>query len=181
MPDAVKGLEKLDLLVIADPHPTSYVSMGGRKNGTYLLADLHAVRDLRLAHGVEPLPAMGRAGREAIFESRDDYDVMYRLAKKLGFADRMFKNIKVENDIPVAEDVLREINRGGWSTGYCGQSPERLKAHMRNQHKFDLVTLRAPSDDPEIGATITACPGRAGASPRSGIRARPSSTTPTFT
>ena len=29
---------------------------------------------------------------------------------------------------PVAEDILREINRGGWSTGYCGQSPERLKA-----------------------------------------------------
>jgi formate dehydrogenase major subunit len=39
----------------------------------------------------------------------------------------MFKNIKVENAVS-AEDILREINRGGWSTGYCGQSPERLKA-----------------------------------------------------
>ena len=81
-----------------------------------------------------------------IFESKDDYEVMYLLAKKLGFADRMFKNIKVENNVPVAEDILREINRGGWSTGYCGQSPERLKAHMKNQDKFDLVTLRAPKD-----------------------------------
>src|SRR5260370_1746749 len=76
---------------------------------------------------------------------------MHLVARKLGFADRMFKNIKVENGAVSAEDILREINRGGWSTGYCGQSPERLKAHMRNQSKFDLVTLRAPKDDPEVG------------------------------
>ena len=56
---------------------------------------------------------------------------MYLIARKLGFADQMFKNIKVENGAVSAEDILREINRGGWSTGYCGQSPERLKAHMR--------------------------------------------------
>src|SRR6266576_6086873 len=83
---------------------------------------------------------------------------MYLLAKKLGFAETMFKNIKVENNVPVAEDILREINRGGWSTGYCGQSPERLKAHMKNQDKFDLVTLRAPKDLPEIGGDYYGLP-----------------------
>jgi formate dehydrogenase major subunit len=57
-----------------------------------------------------------------------------------------------------AEDILREINRGGWSTGYCGQSPERLKAHMRNQYKFDVVTLRAPKDDPEVGGDVYGLP-----------------------
>ena len=53
---------------------------------------------------------------------------------------------------------MREINRGGWSTGYCGQSPERLKAHMKNQAKFDLVTLRAPKDDPEVGGDYYGLP-----------------------
>jgi formate dehydrogenase major subunit len=48
---------------------------------------------------------------------------MYLLAKKLGIADQMFKNIKVENNVPIAEDILREMNRGSFSTGYCGQSP----------------------------------------------------------
>jgi formate dehydrogenase major subunit len=70
----------------------------------------------------------------------------------------MFKNIKVENGSVSAEDILREINRGGWSTGYCGQSPERLKAHMRNQSKFDVVTLRAPKDDPEVGGEVYCLP-----------------------
>src|SRR5437763_1944235 len=47
------------------------------------------------------------------------------------------------NNVPSAEDILREINRGGWSTGYCGQSPERLKSHMANQHHFDMATQKA--------------------------------------
>jgi formate dehydrogenase major subunit len=50
------------------------------------------------------------------------------------------------------------INRGGWSTGYSGQSPERLKAHLRNQAKFDPVTLRAPKDDPEVGGDYYGLP-----------------------
>ena len=50
------------------------------------------------------------------------------------------------------------MNRGSWSTGYCGQSPERLKAHMKNQHKFDLVTMRAPKDDPEVGGDYYGLP-----------------------
>jgi formate dehydrogenase major subunit len=83
---------------------------------------------------------------------------MYMLARKFGFAELMFKNIKVENGVVSAEDILREINRGGWSTGYCGQSPERLKAHMRNQAKFDLVTMRAPKDDPEVGGEYYGLP-----------------------
>ena len=43
----------------------------------------------------------------------------------------------------MAEDVLREINRGGWSTGYCGQSPERIKSHMAHQADFDMRTQKA--------------------------------------
>ena len=96
--------------------------------------------------------------RSPIFESKDDYEVIYRFAEKLGFAQAMFKNIKVENNRPVPEDILREINRGGWSTGYTGQSPERLKAHMRNQDKFDLVSLRAKADTPEVGGDYYGLP-----------------------
>src|SRR4051794_37798438 len=70
----------------------------------------------------------------------------------------MFKNIEVENNRPSPEALLREINRGGFSTGYSGQSPERLKAHMKNQGKFDLVTLRAKADEPDIGGDYYGLP-----------------------
>jgi formate dehydrogenase major subunit len=146
IPESVKGLEKLDLLVVADPHPTTWAVLAvkaGRKDGTYLLpvctqfesSGSRVASNRSLQWGERIVPPS--------FEAKDDYQVIYLTAKKLGFADPMFKNIKVEGDRPVPEDILREMNRGSWSTGYCGQSPERLKLHIANQKDFDLVTLRA--------------------------------------
>ena len=158
IPEAVKGMNNLELLVVADPHPTTFAALGDRKDNTYLLP---------IATQMECSGSRTASNRslqwyekvvDPIFESKTDYEVMYLLARKLGFADPMFKNIKIENNVPLAEDLLREINRGGWSTGYCGQSPERLKAHMRNQAKFDLVTMRAPKDDPEVGGDTYGLP-----------------------
>jgi formate dehydrogenase major subunit len=147
IPEASMGVDKLDLLVVADPVPTTWAIMGNRKDNTYLLpaATSYEVAGSRTASNRSL--QWGEQIVKPIFESKDDNEIMYRLATKLGFADKMFKNIKTENNVPVAEDILREINRGGWSTGYCGQSPERLKLHMANQKDFDLVTLRA-SDGP---------------------------------
>src|SRR3989337_1332110 len=55
----------------------------------------------------------------------------------------MFKNIPINGDEPSIEDITREFNRGTWTIGYTGISPERLKLHMANQHTFDKTTLRA--------------------------------------
>ena len=143
MPEAAKGLEQLDLLVVADPHPTTWAALSERKNGTYLLPICTQFECAGSRTASNRSIQWGEQVVKPIFESKNDYEVMYLLAKKLGFAELMFKNIKVENNQPSPEDILREINRGGWSTGYCGQSPERLKAHMANQKDFELVTLRA--------------------------------------
>jgi formate dehydrogenase major subunit len=158
MPEAAKAIEKLDLLVVADPHPTTWAALSERKNGTYLLpvATSYETNGSRTASNRSI--QWGEQIVKPVFESKDDLEIMYLLAKKLGYAEMMFKNIKVEGNLPVAEDVLREINRGGFSTGYCGQSPERLKAHMKNQSKFDLVSLRAPKDDPEVGGDYYGLP-----------------------
>jgi formate dehydrogenase major subunit len=143
MPKAAEGMEKLDLLVVADPHPTTWAHLSERKNGTYLLPIATSYETAGSRTASNRAIQWGEQIVKPIFESKDDNEVMYLLAKKLGFADRMFKNIKVENNLPVVEDILREINRGGWSTGYCGQSPERLKTHMANQKDFDMLTQKA--------------------------------------
>ncbi|MGH7069445.1 MAG: molybdopterin-dependent oxidoreductase, partial [Acetobacteraceae bacterium] len=158
MPDSVKGMENLELLVVADPHPTTWAVLSERKDGTYLLPICTQFETSGSRVASNRSLQWGDQIVKPSFEAKDDYEAMYLLAKKLGFADQMFKNIKVENNRPVPEDVLREMNRGSWSTGYCGQSPERLKAHMRNQAKFDIVTLRAPKDDPEVGGDYYGLP-----------------------
>jgi formate dehydrogenase major subunit len=144
MPQAQKGIEALELLVVADPHPTTWAALApARKNNTYLLPIATSYETSGSRTSSNRAIQWGEQIVKPIFESKDDNEVMYLLAKKLGFADQMFKNIKVENNVPLAEDLLREINRGGWSTGYCGQSPERLKSHMANQKDFDMLTQKA--------------------------------------
>ncbi|HXI05235.1 MAG: formate dehydrogenase subunit alpha [Bradyrhizobium sp.] len=144
MPDAQKGIEALDLLVVADPVPTTWAVLApNRKNNTYLLPIATSYETSGSRTASNRAIQWGEQIVKPIFECKDDNEVMYLLAQKLGFAEQMFKNIKVENNLPVVEDITREINRGGWSTGYCGQSPERLKSHMANQKDFDMLTQKA--------------------------------------
>ena len=99
-----------------------------------------------------------------IFESKDDYEVMYLLAKKLGFADQMFKNIKVDGTVPVAEDVLREINRGGWSHRLLRPVAGAAEgAHEEPGQVRPGDAARAQGRSRRSAATTTACRGRAGA------------------
>ncbi len=57
-------------------------------------------------------------------------------------ADELFKNIQVNGDEPLIEDITREFNKGMWTIGYTGQSPERLKEHQQNWHTFDYTSLQ---------------------------------------
>lgn len=138
-----KALEKLDLVVISDPYPTHMAVMSDRKNDTYLLPTCTQLET------VGSVVASNRAFQwreqviEPLFESKPDHEIMYLFAKKFGFADKMFKNIEIKDGVPVIEDVLLEINRGAWTIGYTGQSPERLKRQLKNKHTFDTTTLRA--------------------------------------
>jgi formate dehydrogenase major subunit len=153
IPESLKGLRKLDLLVVADPHPTTWASLAveaGRKDNMYLLPACTQFEASGSRVASNRSLQWGEQIVKPIFESKNDLEIIYLMAKKLGLADKMFKNIKVDNNLPLAEDVLREMNRGSWSTGYCGQSPERLKLHMANQKDFDLVTMRA-TDGPAKG------------------------------
>jgi formate dehydrogenase major subunit len=161
IPESLKGLAALELLVVADPHPTTWASLAvnaGRKDNMYLLPICTSFEGSGSRVASNRSIQWGEQIVKPIFESKNDSELIYRMAVKFGFADQMYKNIKVENNVPSPEDVLREMNRGSWSTGYCGQSPERLKAHMRNQAKFDLVTMRAPKDDPEVGGDYYGLP-----------------------
>jgi formate dehydrogenase major subunit len=160
MPEAVKGLEKLDLLVVADPHPTTFAVLANRPDNTYLLPICTQLECSGSRTASNRSLQWGSQIVKPIFESKNDYEAMYRLAGALDraaekrgmpirFQADIFKNYEVNGQEPTAESILKEMNRGALSTGYSGQSPERLKLHMQHQDKFDLVTLRAKPDAPE--------------------------------
>ncbi|WP_100639195.1 molybdopterin-dependent oxidoreductase [Marinobacter salexigens] len=138
-----EAMEKLDLLVVVDPFPTVSAVLHDRKDGAYLLPTTTQFETIGSVTASNRSLQWREKVVEPLFDSKVDHEIMKLFADKFGFTDRMFRNIAIEGDEPVIEDITREFNRGMWTIGYTGQSPERLKKHMKYQHHFDRTTLRA--------------------------------------
>jgi formate dehydrogenase major subunit len=142
-PDMKRAMEKLDLLVVVDPYPTVTAVMHDRTDGVYLLPAATQYE----TYGSVTASNRSLQWREKVFdplfEAKTDQEIMYLFARKFGFEKELFKRIQVDGTRPLVEDITREFNRGMWSTGYTGQSPERLRLHMQHQATFDKTTLRA--------------------------------------
>lgn len=164
-----RAMDKLDLLVVVDPYPSATAAMAAMPGKSEDLNPNRAVYLLPAATQFETSGSCTASNRslqwrekviEPLWDSRTDHMIMYQLAQKLGFGAELCKNYKMQKvkgmDEPVIEDILREINRSNWTIGYTGQSPERLKAHMRLMHAFDVKTLRAKGSavDKETGYDI---------------------------
>ncbi len=148
LPDMKKAMEKLDMLVVIDPVPTFAAIIPDRQDGVYVLP---ACTQFETRGSVT---ASNRSLQwrdkviDPVFESRTDHEIIYMFAKKFGFDKEFFKNIKLDDlkdgrKEPNVEATTLEFNKGMWTIGYTGQSPERLKAHMANQATFDRTTLLA--------------------------------------
>jgi len=138
-----EAMEKLDLLVVVDPFPTVSAVLHDRKEGAYLLPATTQFETTGSVTASNRSLQWREKVIEPLFDSKVDNEIMKLLADKFGFTDRMFRTIAIEGNEPLIEDITREFNRGMWTIGYTGQSPERLKKHMQYQHHFDKTTLRA--------------------------------------
>lgn len=161
-----RAMDKLDLLVVVDPFPSATAAMAAMPGKA---EDQNANRAVYLLPACTQFETSGSCTAsnrsiqwreqviEPLWESRSDHMIMYQLAQKLGFGAELVKNYKMVKgkggmEEPEPESILREINKSVWTIGYTGQSPERLKAHMRNLHVFDVKTLRAKGGvDKETG------------------------------
>ena len=138
-----KAMEKLDLLVVIDPYPTPTAVMHDRTDGVYLLPAATQFETYGSVTATNRSLQWREKVMEPVWDSKPDQEIMYLFAKKFGIDKEMFKNIKVNGNEPLIEDITREFNRGMWTIGYTGQSPERLRTHMKYQHTFDRTSLQA--------------------------------------
>ena len=151
--EMVEAMKKLDLLVVIDPYPSATAAMAAmvRKDGVYLLPAATQFETSGSVHGVEPLDPVARAGDQRRCSSRRPTTRSCTRSRRSSASTRSssknYKIVKPDGDAkceePLTEDILREINRSNWTIGYTGQSPERLKLHMKNMNTFDVKTLRA--------------------------------------
>jgi len=148
--EMVEAMKKLDLMVVIDPYPSATAAMAAmvRQDGVYLLPAATQMECAGSATSSNRSVQWREKVIDPMFESRTDHMIMYQLAEKFGFAKEFVGKIKMVKgkggmDEPEMDDTLREINRGVWTIGYTGITPERLQAHMRNLRVFNVKTLRA--------------------------------------
>ncbi len=147
-----EAIDKLDMLVVAEPFVNEAAILSDRKDGIYILP---------VATQFESEGSLAATNRscqwrtkvvEPIHESKEDQDVMFAFAKKFGFYDEYVKGMKMraengqvvqyKNDFVWPDDAVREIARSVKSIGLSGWTPERLRKHQANWHLFDPSNLK---------------------------------------
>ncbi len=146
-----EALDKLDLLVIAEPFLNEAAVITNKKDNIYVLP----VATQFETEGV--VTATNRSAQwrskvvDPLYESKTDHEVMFTFAKKFGFYDEYTKAMRMEvkdgvltetkQDFNWPDDASSEIARMLKTIGLGGWTPERLREHQKNWHMFDPISL----------------------------------------
>ena len=137
-----EGLDGLELLVLMDPFVNDAGVITNKKDGVYLIP---AATQYETSGTVV---ATNRSGQwrsqvcKPLYESMPDHEVLFELAKRIGFYDELTRTIRdADGKIEWPEAATREIANIVKSIGLTGWTPERLKRHQENWDKFDEKTL----------------------------------------
>ena len=137
-----EGLDALELLVCVDPFVNDAAVITNKKDNVYIIP---ASTQYETSGTVV---ATNRSGQwrsqvcKPLYESMPDHEVLFELAKRIGFYDELTRTIRdADGKIEWPEAATREIANIVKSIGLTGWTPERLKRHQENWDKFDEKTL----------------------------------------
>ena len=153
-----KALQKLDMLVIAEPFVNEVAVLADRPDGIYILPATTQYE----TEGYVTATNRSMQWRDRvvmpIHESKEDHEIMFAFAKKFGFYTEYTRGMKFEvinnehiqtkpddDGFVWPDDATREMSIGLLSIGLRGISAERLRRHKDNWENFDpdsLIGLR---------------------------------------
>ena len=150
-----EALDNLEMIVLADPFVNEAAILTDKQDDIFLLP---AATQFETSGSVT---ATNRSAQwryqvvEPLYESKPDQEIMFMMAKKLGFYNEYTKGMLLEETkdgkiAPIAgkkdftwpEDATNEIARIIKTIGLTGWRADRIKKHTDNWHMFDQVSLR---------------------------------------
>ena len=147
-----EGLDALELLVCVDPFVNDAAVITNKTDDVYVIP---AATQYETSGTVV---ATNRSGQwrsqicAPLYESIPDHELLFELAKRLGYYDELTRTIRDENGkIEWPEAATREIANIIKTIGMTGWTPERLKRHQENWDKFDEQTLLGKPGTPVEG------------------------------
>ncbi len=146
-----EALDKLDLVVIAEPFVNEAAVITNRKDDMYILPVATQFETEGSVTATNRSSQWRSKVVEPLYESKTDHDVMFTFAKKFGFYDEYTRAMKmavkdrdyvqVKDAYSWPDDAASEIARTIKTIGCGGWTPERLRAHQENWHMFDPLSL----------------------------------------
>jgi len=140
-----EALDNLELIVLADPFVNEAAILTDKKDDVFILP---AATQFESSGSVT---ATNRSAQwrykvvEPMYESKPDHEIMFELAKRLGFYEEYTKGMLIKENkksFKFPEDATDEIARIIKTIGLTGWTSKRLKFHTDNWHLFDEVSLR---------------------------------------
>ncbi len=140
-----EALDNLELIVLADPFVNEAAVLTDKKDDVFILP---AATQFETSGSVT---ATNRSAQwrsqvvEPIYESKTDHEIMFELAKRLGFYKEFTKGMLIKEnkkEFKFPEDATDEIARIIKTIGLTGWTAKRLKKHQKNWHLFDQVSMR---------------------------------------
>ena len=137
-----EALDKLDLVVFIDPYVNDAAAITDRKDNLFVLPAASQMESEGSVAATNRAYQWRYKVMKPMFECREDHDILFDLAKRLGFYEEYTRSLgDGKGNFVWPDDATREVCKSIRSIGLQGRSPERLKAHTDNWHMFDKVTL----------------------------------------
>lgn len=137
------AMEKLELCVIVDPFVNDMAAIADIKNNLFILPAASQIETSGTVTATNRSTQWRNQVVEPMYECKTDHEILFQLAKKLGFYDELVRALgDGKGNFKWPEDATREYTSAIRTIGLQGITPERLKAQSENWHMFDTKTLR---------------------------------------
>ncbi len=147
-----EALDKLDLLVVAEPFVNEAAVITSKTDNIYILPVCTQFETEGTVTATNRSAQWRSKVVDPLYESKADHDVMFEFAKKFGFYDEYIKAMKMEivdgepkvvkDNFTWPDDASNELARTIKTIGLTGWTAKRLREHQENWHMFDPLTLK---------------------------------------
>lgn len=137
-----EALDNLELIVLADPFVNEAAVLTDKQDDVYILP---AATQFETSGSVTATNRSAQWRYEVVkpmYEAKTDQDIMFELAKRLGFYKEFTAGMGKGEKFTWPDDATNEIARTIKTIGLTGWTAERIKKHTDNWHMFDEVSMR---------------------------------------
>lgn len=140
-----EGLDNLDMIVLCDPFVNEAAILTDKQDDVFILPAATQFETSGTVTATNRSVQWRSKVVEPMYESKTDHDIMFELAKRLGFYDEYTAGMKIKEnkkDFTWPEDATDEIARIIKTIGLTGWTAARIKRQTENWHMFDQISGR---------------------------------------